>query len=200
MALFVLGLIVFFLPHLYTAFARDARAAMVGRLGEGPYKGLYSLVSLAGLALLVYGWGPAGDAFPTPIYVTNFALVHVVYLLMFVALVLLVAAYLPAGRIAAGVKHPMLAGVKTWAFAHLLVNGDVRSLLLFGSFLAYGVVDRIAVKRRGAPTREAGPWTNDLAAVAVGVVAWVAIVLFLHPHIAGVPVPGAEQLRALLGL
>ncbi|MBY0422030.1 MAG: NnrU family protein [Parvularculaceae bacterium] len=200
MTLFLLGLIVFFLPHLFTAFLRGAREALMRRIGEGAYKGLYSVVSAIGLALIIVGWPAAGDAFPTPLYVANFALVHVVYVLTLAALVLLAAAYLPAGKIAAAAKHPMLLGVKLWAFAHLLVNGEVRSLILFGSFLAYGVVDRIAVKVRGAPTRAAGPWTNDLVAVLVGGAAWGGVFLFLHPSIAGVPVPGAAQIRALIGL
>lgn len=200
MTLFVLGLIVFFAPHFFTALARPAREALVARVGEGAYKGLYSLVSAAGLALIVLGWGGAGAAFPTPLYVANFAFVHVVYLLTFIAFVMLAAAYLPAGRIAAAVKHPMLAGVKVWAFAHLLVNGDIRSLALFGAFLAFGVVDRIAVKARNAPTRAAGPWTNDLVAIGVGATAWLATAFFLHPYIAGVPVPGAAEMRASLGL
>jgi uncharacterized membrane protein len=84
----------------------------------------------------------------------------------------------------------MLAGVKLWAFGHLLVNGDVRSLVLFGSFLAYAVIDRIAAKRRGAPTRTAGPVTNDLLAVAVGVIAWAGVAFYLHSHIAGVALFG----------
>lgn len=200
MTLFILGLIVFFAPHLFTAFVRGGRQELIARLGEGGYKGLYSAVSAIGLALVVFGWSAAGDAFPNPLYVTNFAMVHVVYVLMFAMFVLLAAAYLPAGKIAEAVKHPMLASVKLWALAHLLVNGEVRSLILFGSFLAYGVIDRIAVKSRNAPTRAAGPWTNDLLVVLVGAVAWAGVLLFLHPHIAGVPVPGADRLRELIGL
>jgi uncharacterized membrane protein len=101
-------------------------------------------------------------------------------------MILLAAAYLPKGKIAAAVKHPMLAGVKAWALAHLLVNGDVRSVLLFGSFLAYGVIDRIMVKRRGASTPAPGPVRNDLIAVVAGVAVWAAIYFHLHRYIAGV--------------
>ncbi|GAB4526659.1 MAG: NnrU family protein [Amphiplicatus sp.] len=183
MTIYLLGFIVFFAPHLFTAFARGARARLIERLGEGAYKGLYSLVSAAGLGLIVWGWRGA-DA--TAFYVAPYWLVHVAYLLMLIALTLLAAAYLPKGRLAAAAKHPMLAAVKLWAFAHLLVNGDLRSLILFGAFLAYAVVDRIAVKRRGAPTPAAGPWRNDALALLVGAGAWAAIYFWLHRYIAGV--------------
>ena len=192
MLLFILGLIVFFAPHLLTAFGRGAREGLVRRMGEGGYKGAYSLLSAIGLALIIIGW-PNADA--RVLYVTNFAMVHVAMALMLLAFVCLAAAYLPAGKIAAALKHPMLAGVKLWAFAHLLVNGDVRSILLFGAFLAYGVLDRVAVKRRNAPVRAAGPVRNDLLAILVGASVWAAVLLFLHPHIAGVPVPGADLIR-----
>lgn len=186
MILFILGLIIFFGTHLFTAAARGQREALVNRLGAGPYKGLYSLVSIAGFALIVIGW-PKADA--TVIYVSPYWLVHVVYLLMLIALTLLAAAYLPKGRIARAAKHPMLAAVKIWAFAHLLVNGEVRSLLLFGAFLAYAVFDRIALKRRGEPVPASGPVMNDAIAVGVGAAAWAAIFFWLHPYIAGAPIP-----------
>lgn len=183
MTTFLAGLAVFFGAHLFTTFARRPREALVRRLGAGPYKGLYSLISIAGFVMIVRGW-PHADA--TVLYVSTYWFVHVTYALMLIALVLLASAYLPKGRIAAAAKHPMLAAVKIWAFAHLLVNGDVRSLILFGSFLAYAVIDRIAVKRRGEPTPTAGPVVNDLLAIVVGAGAWAAIFFFLHPYIAGV--------------
>ena len=183
MALFVLGLIVFFLPHLFTPLMRRAREGLIGRLGAGGYKGLYSIVSAVGLALIIVGWPGANR---TVLYVLPYWAEHIAYALTLGALILLAAAYLPKGRIAAIAKHPMLAGVKLWAFAHLLVNGDVRSVLLFGSFLAYGVLDRVMVKRRGAPVAAAGPIVNDLIAVAVGGAVWAAIYFHLHPLIAGV--------------
>ena len=126
MTLFILGLIIFFGAHLFTASARGAREALIGRLGAGPYKGLYSLVSIAGFVLIIMGW-PKADG--TVLFVSPYWMIHVVYLLMLVSLALLASAYLPKGRIAPAVKHPMLASVKIWAFAHLLVNGDVRSLI-----------------------------------------------------------------------
>ncbi|HXI86901.1 MAG TPA: NnrU family protein [Parvularculaceae bacterium] len=183
MAIFIVGLFTFFGAHLFSALARGPRAAIVEKIGEGPYKGVYSLISIVGFALFVWGW-PRADK--TVLYVSNFNFVYVAYALMFVALIMLAAAYMPRGRIAHAVKHPMLAAVKTWAFAHLLVNGDVRSLILFGSFLAYGVIDRIAVKRRGAPIPEKGPAINDLWVVIAGAGAWILILVYLHKYIAGV--------------
>ena len=184
MFLLAFGLIVFFLPHLFTAFARGWRSRLVDGLGEGAYKGLYSVVALVGFVLIIVGWRSA-DA--TVLYSTPGFLRHVAYPLMAIALILLAAAYVPAGRIAAVVKHPMLAGVKIWAFAHLLVNGELRSVLLFGCFLAYAVVDRVAVKRRGESGRTAGGIVNDGVAVAVGLAAYLAIYLYLHRFLAGVP-------------
>lgn len=198
MIFFFLGLIIFFGAHILTAFARGLRAGVVKAIGEAGYKGLYSIVSTIGLGLIIFGWPAAGAAWPHPLFVPNFAVVPVAFVLMFCALTLLAAAYLPAGRIAAAARHPMLAGVKIWAFAHLLVNGEVRALVLFGAFLAFGVLDRIAVKKRGAPTRAAGPLLNDLLAILVGAGAWVAIFLFLHRHIAGVDLPWSAEARAAL--
>jgi len=183
MTLFIVGLIGFLGIHAFAAFARDARQALIGKIGEGPYKGLYSLAALAGFILIIVGWRSA-DA--TVLYATPPYFRHVAYLLMLIALILIAAAYAPAGRIAAVVKHPMLAAIKVWALAHLLVNGEVRSVLLFGAFLVFAVADRIAVKRRNAPVRAAGPWRNDLIAIIVGAVAYAGIAFYLHRYIAGV--------------
>lgn len=184
MPLFILGLIVFFGTHLYTAIARESRERLIGRLGKGPYKGLYSLASIAGFALIVVGWRSA-DA--SVVYATPDWMRHVAQVLMLASLVLLVAAYAPKGKIAAAAKHPMLLGVKLWAVAHLLVNGEVRSIILFGSFLAYAALDRVVVKRRGEPTPAEGPLRNDAVAVVAGAVLWAAIYFSLHRYIAGVP-------------
>ena len=183
MVLFILGLVIFFGAHLFTSLAREPRAALVSKLREGPYKGLYSLVSLAGFILIIIGWRGA-DA--SVLYMTAPVFRHIAYLLVALAFVLLAAAYLPAGKLAAAAKHPMLAGVKLWAFAHLLVNGEVRSVILFGSFLAYAVIVRIAAKRRGAPVRAAGPVMNDMIAVIVGVAAFAFVALIGHQYITGV--------------
>ncbi len=183
MALFLLGLFIFFGSHLFSGLMRTPRAAIIGKVGEMPYKGLYSLVSIAGFVLIIMGWKTADTSV---IYATPYWLRHVTHLLMLIAFILLAAAYLPAGKIAAGAKHPMLAAVKIWAFAHLLVNGELRSIILFGSFLAYAVIDRIAVKKRGEAGRPAGPAMNDVIAVVVGGVAFAAVAFYGHKYIAGV--------------
>lgn len=183
--LFFIGLAIFFGSHFFTAIMRGPRERLVGRLGAGPYKGMFSIIALIGLLLIVVGWGGADR---TVIYSPPYWTRYFVYIFMLLALILFAASSLPSGRLAAMVKHPMLAGVKIWAFAHLLVNGDIRSIALFGSFLAFAVIDRIVVKKRGAPTPAPGPVTNDVIAVGVGIVAWVAIYLFLHPYIAGIAI------------
>jgi uncharacterized membrane protein len=183
MALFIAGLVVFYASHLFTALARGARETLMQRLGEGGYKGLYSIVSAIGLALVIIGWR---DADRTVLYVAPYWVSYIAYALTLAAMVCLAAAYLPKGKLAAALKHPMLAGVKAFALAHLLVNGDVRSLLLFGSLLAYAVIDRIAVKARGGSTPAAGPLRNDAIAVAVGAALWGLIFFYGHRYVAGV--------------
>ena len=182
MTLMIIGMLIFFGAHLFTALFRERRAAIIGKISDNGYKGLYSVLSLAGFVLIVIGWGDAdvrGLYYPPPF------MRHVTFLLMLFSIVLLVAAYAPAGRIAHAVKHPMLAGVKLWALAHLLSNGEARSVVLFGAFLAFAVIDRIAVKRRDAAVRPAGPVTNDIIAIVVGLIAYAAILYYLHPYIAG---------------
>jgi uncharacterized membrane protein len=183
MTLFIAGIVVFFGTHLFTAFMRDKRDKLVAKFGGNGYRGLYSLIAIAGFVMIVMGWRNADASI---LYSTPAFMRHITYGLMLIAIILLVAAYAPAGRITHAVKHPMLAGVKVWAFAHLLVNGEVRSVILFGAFLAFAVADRIAVKRRSAPIRDAGPARNDVIAVAIGGAAYALIIFFLHRYIAGV--------------
>jgi uncharacterized membrane protein len=188
MTYLILGLVIFFAGHLFSAFRSRAPGKDIKtRLGAGPYMGLYSLVSIAGFALIVWGYGAAR---PAPILYTPPAfLAHVNLLLMVFAMILLAAAYLPTGHIKKAVKHPMLAAVKVWALGHLLANGELNSVLLFGSFLAYGVIDRIAVKKRGdnGPGPEAAANVmGDVGAVAVGLIAYGAIAFYLHPILFGV--------------
>ncbi|MEO1252457.1 MAG: NnrU family protein [Pseudomonadota bacterium] len=185
MTLFLIGLVIFFGTHAFTTLARGPRDAMVAKLGANGYKGLYAIVALAGFAMIVVGWREASVA---AVYTPPYFLRHLTLGLMLFAMILLVAAYAPPGRIAAATKHPMLAGVKVWAFAHLLANGELRSVILFGAFLAYAVIARIALKKRDAPIRTAGPIINDAIAVSIGLGAYVAIYLWLHPYIAGVAI------------
>lgn len=186
MTLLILGIVLFFGLHLLPGVT-ELRGRLVARLGEGPYKGLFSLVAIVSLVILIWGYRSAPFV---PVWDPPLWMRHVTMLLMIPAAILIVAAYVP-GKIKSTLKHPFLAGVKLWAFAHLLSNGDLASMLLFGSFLAYGVYDRISVKRRqerGLVTVAAtGPARNDAIAVGAGLAAYVLIVFWLHPFF-GVPV------------
>ena len=189
LAILVLGLVVFLGAHTFVT-ARSPRAAAMARLGNGPYWALFSVASIAGVLLI--GWGFALyrqtgwiDVWTPPAFMR-----HVTILLMWPSIVLVVAAYLP-GHIKRAAKHPMLAGVKLWAFAHLLSNGDLGSIILFGSFLGWAVYDRIAVKRRANIQFADGGWTNDIIALLVGTFVYFALGYTFHPAIIGVPVFGA---------
>jgi len=187
MTMLIAGLVLFLGIHTFTTL-REPRAALVGRIGESPYKGLYSLVSTAGLVLIVWGFGRYRAAGYIPVWDPPAFLHYLVLLLMWFSFVALVAANAPAGKIKGMLRHPMLVGVKAWALAHLLVNGDLGSLILFGTFLAWAVYDRIAVKRRGDPGAPRSSITaGDAIAVVVGSVAYVAM-FWLHPWLIGVPI------------
>ena len=189
----ILGLVIFFGTHLFSAYrSREPGKDIRAKMGQGPYMGLYSLVSIAGFALIVWGYGAAR---PAPIlYMPPAWFAHINLVLMLFAMVFLAAAYMPTGHIKKAVKHPMLLAVKIWAAGHLLANGELNSVLLFGSFLAYGVLDRIAVKKRG----DNGPGPDvkanvmgDVGAVVLGLGAYAAIAHWLHPILFGVSaVPG----------
>jgi len=188
----ILGLVLFLGVHVLTT-RRGLRARLVASWGEGGYKAGYSLVALLGLVLIVWGFADYRatgwiDVWDPPKWIK-----HVTVALMLPAVILVVAAYI-RGRIYTAVKHPMLAGVKLWAAAHLLANGDLGSIILFGSFLGWAVFDRISLKHRadaGAPPIPVGGLGNDLIAVAVGIVAYLALAFVFHPVVIGVAVVGA---------
>lgn len=186
----VCGLALFIGAHLFVTM-REHRATLIARFGEGPYKLGFSLISALGIVLIAYGFGLYRATGWVDLWYPPRWTRHVVALLMWPAVVLLLAAYLP-GHIKHTLKHPMLVAVKLWAAAHLLANGDLGSIVLFGSFLAWAVYDRIAVKRRGAAGQPpislaAGGWSNDLIAVVVGTLIYLALGLVFHPVVIGVP-------------
>jgi uncharacterized membrane protein len=186
MALFVVGLILFFGIHSVSIVAPAWRNAQVERHGERVWKGIYALVSLAGLILLIHGFGVARQT-PVVLYAPPPALRHVALLLMLPVFPLLFAAYLP-GRIQRAAKHPMLLAVKIWAAAHLLANGTLADALLFGGFLIWAVADRISVKRRAAPRIVPGAppaALNDVAALAGGLVVYVVFLFGAHVWLTG---------------
>ena len=186
MTLLIVGLLAFFAVHLLPTMP-GRRTALVERLGANGYKALFSVLSLAGFTLIVIG---KGDAAFVPVWTPPPWTRHATMALMLPALVMLVATYAPC-RIRRALKHPMLIAVKTWALAHLLANGDLASMLLFGSFLAYAVYDRISIRRRDATAVPAvgAIWVD--AAVVVGGLALYGVVARFHGTLFGVSIiPG----------
>ncbi len=183
----ILGLVTFLGIHSISIVAPAARDRWAAALGANAWRGVYSLVSIVGFVLLVYGYGLARQS-PLVLYTPPPWLRHVAWLLMVPVFPLLIAAYLP-GRIKTTLKHPMLVAVKTWALAHLLANGMLADVLLFGGFLAWAVADRISLKRRvlrpvvGAP---ATPW-NDVIAVVGGLALYAVTIFWLHRVLIGMP-------------
>jgi uncharacterized membrane protein len=187
----ILGLVLFFGVHTLTT-RREVRARVIAFSGGGGYKIGYSLVSALGLVLIVWGFAHYRATGMWEIWTPPTALKHLAVALMLPAVILVVASYI-RGRIYTRLKHPMLTGIKLWAAAHLLANGDLGSIILFGSFLGWAVFDRISLKHRadsGAPPIPVGGPGNDLIAVAVGIVAYLALGFAFHPVAIGVPVFG----------
>jgi uncharacterized membrane protein len=184
----ILGLVIFLGVHSVEIVSPTFRSRAVARFGEVSYKGIYSLLSIIGFVLLIWGYGLARQN-PILVYAPPIWTRHLTLLLMLPVFPLLLAAYLP-GRIKAAVKHPMLAAVKMWALAHLLANGMLADLLLFGGFLLWAVADRISVKRRAVVRPVPGPPPgkfNDVIAVVGGLMLYVVFVLWLHTKLIGVP-------------
>jgi len=189
----IAGLIVFLGAHTFVS-ARRMRASALARLGMA-YWVLFGLTSMLGLALIVWGFALYRRTGWIDVWHPPAFMHHITIGLMWFSVILVLAAYLP-GHIKIWTKHPMLAGIKIWAFAHLLSNGDLGSILLFGSFLGWGVYARIAVKRREAAGElktivvEPG-WSNDAVAIGLGTVLYLALGYVFHPVIVGVPVFGS---------
>lgn len=190
MLILIAGLLVFMLPHLLPA-APAMRASLQAKMGTSAYLLVFSIVSLVSLIMIAKGYSDAhgrGLGNVQLWYPPAFTK-HIAMALMLPAFILLAAAYIPS-RIRTAAQHPMLAAVKLWAFAHLLVRGDLASVLLFGSFLAYGVFDRISVKRRGSlgPLGTAkGGLKGDIMAVAAGSIAYLLMLIWGHAYLIGVP-------------
>jgi uncharacterized membrane protein len=191
MGIMVIGLVLFFGAHVFVTM-RAPRAAVIARIGEWPYKGLMGLVSLVGLVLIGYGFGQYRASGWIDVWSPPRWTYYLTQILMWPASICVVAAY-ARGNIWVALKHPMLVGVKTWAVAHLISNGDLGSIVLFGSFLAWAVYDRITLKRRsdpGAPAIPVGGHRNDMIALVLGTILYLALGLVFHPLVVGVPVFG----------
>jgi uncharacterized membrane protein len=188
LAILVVGLIVFLGGHAFVT-CRAQRAAVIARIGEGPYKGLFSLVAAIGLILIGYGFSLYRTTGWIDVWYPPRWTHYITQLLMWPASIFVVAAYV-RGDLWRTLKHPMLVGVKTWALAHLISNGDLGSIVLFGSVLAWAVFDRITLKRRtdaGAPLIPAGGRRRDLIAIAVGTALYLALGFIFHPLVVGRP-------------
>ena len=185
MLVLILGLVLFLGIHSVRIFAADMRLAQIAKGGEQRWKGIYSLVSLAGLVLLIWGYSLArADA--AVLYEPPVWMKHVNATLMLLAFIIVATNQRPAGRIKSAVKHPMLVSTKLWALGHLMANGDLASVLLFGSFLVWAVADRISLKRRPAAVSVPGTWKDDAFAVVGGLVLYGLFTWKLHAWLFGV--------------
>lgn len=188
LAVEILGLVLFLGAHVFVTM-RGRRAALIAKCGEWPYKGLFSLVSIAGLVLIGYGFAKYRDAGVIQLWYPPGWTRHIVEALMWPASILVAAAYIP-GNIKRTVKHPMLLAVKTWALAHLCANGDLGGIILFGSVLLWAGYDRVTLKRRsdpGAPPIPVGGVTNDIVVIVVGTLLYLALGFVFHPLVIGLP-------------
>lgn len=184
----ILGLVLFLGAHSVRIYGDDWRTRMRARLGENGFKGLYSVLSLVGLVLIVRGYGDARldpVALWTPMLWTR----HLAALLVLIAFVLNFAAYVPGNQIKAKLHHPMILGVKVWAFAHLLANHTLADVVLFGSFLVWAVLDYRSARQRDARAGTVyapGRLSMTLVTVAVGVAGWAVFAFWLHGWLFGV--------------
>jgi uncharacterized membrane protein len=188
MIILVLGLLLFLGVHSTRIIADDWRTAQLKRLGEGPWKGIYTLLSLVGFSLIIWGFGLARHQ-PVALWVPPVGMRHVAGLLTLIAFILLAAAYVPRNAIKSRVHHPMLLAVKVWAFAHLLSNGKLADLVLFGAFLGWAVVCFISARKRDRAAGMqylAGTPRATAVTVLVGTAAWAGFAFWLHGALIGV--------------
>ena len=188
MPVLIVGLLLFLGPHSVRLFADSWRARTIERLGPGAWKGLYSITSLAGLALIVWGFALAREH-PVPLYAPPLILLRLNALFTLVAFVLVTAAYVPGNHAKAAIGHPMLAGVKAWAFGHLLATGMLRDVVLFGAFLIWAIADFAASRRRDrrlGTVYPPGSFAGDVITLVIGIAAWALFAFWLHVRLIGV--------------
>jgi len=192
MTVLVLGLLIFLGAHSVRIVADGWRSAQLARLGEARWKGLFSLASAAGFALIVWGYGLTREA-PLELWSPPAWTRHLASLLSLLAFVLIAAAYVPGNRIRAAVGHPMVAGVKLWALGHLLANGRLGDVVLFGAFLLWAVLDFRSARRRdrAAGVTRGGSGARAGVAVVAGLVVGAVFAIWLHAPLIGVRPFGA---------
>jgi len=188
MELLVLGLVVFLGTHSLRLRSAGIRSSLIMRFGEKGFKGLYAMFSLAGLVAVVVGFGLAREV-PVLLWTPPAALRHLAFLLMALSLILLAAAYVPNNRIRARVHHPMVLSVKVWALAHLLVNGTLAHVVLFGSFLVWSVLLFSASRRRDRDQEVVylpGTRNATVLTIVLGLLACVVFIVWLHGILIGI--------------
>jgi uncharacterized membrane protein len=188
MLMLILGLVIFLGLHSSRIFAEDFRSGIIATRGENMWKAIYSVLSIAGFVLIVYGYGDTRLA-PITLWNPPVWTRHVAALLTLVAFIMLAAAYIPKNPIKAKLAHPMLLGTKVWAAAHLLANGNVSDVLLFGSFLIWAILCFRAAKKRdraAGATYQSGPALTLFATVGLGILLWAAFAFYLHTAWIGV--------------
>ena len=188
MAILILGLVLFLGVHSTRIVAEGWRGTMRARVGEMPWMGLYSVISIVGFVLIVWGFGMARQQ-PVQLWMPPRGMRHLAALLTLIAFVLLAATYVPRNAIKARLHHPMVLAVKVWALAHLLANGNVAHVLLFGSFLVWAALSFRAARQRDRAAQTVypvGTAGGTLATVAVGVAAWALFAFYLHGLLIGV--------------
>jgi uncharacterized membrane protein len=188
MWLLIAGLVVFLGLHSVRIVAGDWRVKQIARVGEGPWKGIYSVLSIAGFVLLIWGFGQARQH-PQLLYVPPMWLRHANALFTLIAFVLVAAAYVPHNHLKAKFGHPMYAGIKVWALGHLLATGMLHDVVLFGAFLIWAVAGFTVSRRRDrlvGVTYPDGTAFGDIVALALGVGAWAAFAFWLHARWIGV--------------
>jgi len=184
----ILGLAIFLGVHSVRIFAEDWRIRRLSQMGEGAYKGVYSILSVVGFALIIWGFGMARET-PQLLWTPPLGLRHAASLLTLIAFVLLVAAYVPGNAFKARLHHPMVLAVKTWALAHLVANGNLAHLILFGAFLAWGVLDYVSARRRdralGTAYGSSSAGRTGITA-ALGLAAWAGFAFWGHGLLIGI--------------
>lgn len=186
MALLIIGLILFIGIHSVQILAPDFRSGVIATRGDDAWKGIYSVISIAGFVLIIYGYSLTRDHAPV-LYASVGGARGLSFILMPIALILLVASQGPVGYIKKAVRHPMLWGVILWAVIHLANNGDAASVLMFGSLLVWAVLDLISCYRRGGTPPKAS-LAGDIIAVIVGLIVTYVFIRFLHEYLFGVAV------------
>lgn len=192
MLLLIIGLIVFLGIHAVTLFNPALRDQIIAKRGRNTWRAIFSVISLLGLVLIIYGYGQARMD-PTHLWFPPAGLRHLALILTLIAFILVAGAYVPGNRLKAKMGHPMYLGIKTWALAHLLANGTLADVLLFGGFLAWAIAGFAVQRRRdraAGVVRPAGALSGDIVTIVAGIIAWAVFVMFLHTWLIGVsPLP-----------